>query len=171
MMSRRENSTLENGKYAARRHPARSRCHLSLLKSNPAAHCSGHFNRSAPYWTGESSPPHSHSAMHRQRDNASSIPNDLQPPSWIQKLQMQEEQEERHSQLNAKHGVAASGPPPSTSDQLPPASRPQPIVAFAALPKHGNILRQQLQRLKDEVALLQVLSRASQHRIGRPSLI
>jgi hypothetical protein len=112
--------------------------------------------------------------MHRQRDNASSIPNDLQPPSWIQKLQMQEEQEERHSQLNAKHGVAASGLPPSTSDQLPPASRPQPIVAaselsFAALPKHGNILRQQLQRLKDEVALLQVLSRGSQHRIGRPS--
>jgi hypothetical protein len=111
--------------------------------------------------------------MHRQRDNASTVPNDLQPPSWIQKLQMQQEQEERHSQLNVKHGVAASGLPPSASDQLPPASRPQPVAAselsFAALPKHGNILRQQLQRLKDEVALLQVLFRASQHRNGRPS--
>jgi hypothetical protein len=112
--------------------------------------------------------------MHRsQHDNASSVPNDLQPPSWIQKLQMQQEQEEQHSQLNAKRGVAASGLLPSTYYQQPPASRPRLAAAsdlsFASLPKHSNILRQQLQRLKDEVALLQVLSCGSQHRNDRPS--
>lgn len=36
-------------------------------------------------------------------------------------------------------------------------SRPASELSFAELPRHGAVVRQQLQRLKDEVALLQVL--------------
>ena len=53
-----------------------------------------------------------------------------------------------HQQLNVFEEQRKTSP-----SQQQPASE----LSFAELPRHASVLRQQLQRLKDEVALLQVL--------------
>ena len=89
-------------------------------------------------------------------------PSELQSTSWIQQLQTQQEQGQHDILQNMTRGNALHGQRLNASDQRQQMLRSQqaPIseLSFAELPRHGTVLQQQLLRLRDEVALLQVLS-------------
>ena len=75
-------------------------------------------------------------------------PNKSTPPtsSW-QQLPTQQQRGQDDIQPSIKNDQRRQNP----------RSRPSSELSFAELPRHGAVVRQQLQRLKDEVALLQVL--------------
>jgi hypothetical protein len=77
---------------------------------------------------------------------------------------MQQRQEQEGTQHHFTHG-AFQDRLLNMFEQQRQTSRPQQPtseLSFAELPRHAAVLRQQLQRLKDEVALLQVPSHSTQ---------
>lgn len=87
-------------------------------------------------------------------------PIEFQPTASTHQLQRQQEQGSHYIQQNAQRGDALQ----AQQDQRPlPLHAPATELSFAQLPRHSAVLRQQLLRLRDEVALLQVLSHDSQH--------
>jgi hypothetical protein len=93
--------------------------------------------------------------------STSQYPCELHSTSRIQRLQTQQEQGQHDIQQNMTRGDALHGQRLNAIDQrqLTLSSQQAPIseLSFAELPRHGAILQQQLLRLRDEVALLQVL--------------
>jgi Na+-translocating ferredoxin:NAD+ oxidoreductase RnfC subunit len=87
-------------------------------------------------------------------------PIEFQPTASTHQLQMQQEQGPHYTQQNAQRGDVLQ----AQQDQRPlPVHAPTSELSFAELPRHSAILRQQLLRLRDEVALLQVLSHDALH--------
>jgi len=92
------------------------------------------------------------------------LPNEWQLPPWMQQVSMQQRQEQEGTQHHFTHGVFQDRQL-NMFEQQQQTSRPQQPtseLSFAELPRHAAVLRQQLQRLKDEVALLQVPSHSTQ---------
>ena len=107
---------------------------------------------------------------------AQQLDSEWQSPPWIHQLQMQQrqEQEEQQQHLRQGHGALQGQQLNDFEQQLPTSrSQQQPAseLSFAELPRHASVLRQQLQRLKDEIALLQVLSHVTRILVATMTLV
>ena len=92
------------------------------------------------------------------------LPNEWQLPPWIQQVSMQQRQEQEGTQHHFTHGAFQDRQLNMFEQQQQTSHPQQPTseLSFAELPRHAAVLRQQMQSLKDEVALLQVPTHSTQ---------